>query len=96
MVHSTYLQTLSLLAVGLGLDHILCSSRGLPHQESVKVEEAASSYSWLHNFATALRASDSLASRTSFHKSFKVPCEQPELESTAGIKARVFTLDCFC
>jgi E3 ubiquitin-protein ligase HERC1 len=88
VVYSTYLQTLSLLAVGLGLDHILCSSQGLPHQESVKDEEVNSSYLWLHNFAASLRAAESLANRTPFHKSFKVSYEQSELENTTGMKAQ--------
>lgn len=94
IVHSIYLQTLCLLAVGLGLDRVLCLNQGLPHHGSVRVDETGSLYSWLSNFAIAIRAADSLATRTPFHESFTVAYERSEVDTSTKHRAQVCSRMC--
>ncbi|XP_068741343.1 probable E3 ubiquitin-protein ligase HERC1 [Montipora capricornis] len=78
LVHSPFLQSLCSLGIGLDVDKVLGdrrekqdSSLSLNDDNSVVPE-----WSWLHGFATAVRAADALTYRKPFPEEFSLPEEE--------------------
>jgi len=69
LVHSQYLQCLASLAVGLGLDNVLCHLARPPHSNS-GTHGLVPEWYWLHTFGIALRTAHALAHRHAFPATF--------------------------
>ena len=78
LVYSPFLQSLCALAVGLDIDKVLSDvSETQAALVSLNRENSlAPELSWLHCFATAMRAADALTYRKSFPEGFSVPDEE--------------------
>uniref|UniRef100_T1JES7 HECT-type E3 ubiquitin transferase n=1 Tax=Strigamia maritima TaxID=126957 RepID=T1JES7_STRMM len=79
LVHSTHLQCLCSLALGLNLDRLLCYPAHPPHHQPVKGEIATlPDWNWLLSYCSAMRAAESLLFKISFGSNFCVPFSAEE------------------
>lgn len=72
LVHSSFLQSLSSLAVGLNLEQLLSSEPIPPHHDPT-VTSTHSEWSWLSTFSTTVKSAEAFARSTSFPEEFSVP-----------------------
>ncbi|XP_053334016.1 probable E3 ubiquitin-protein ligase HERC1 isoform X3 [Clarias gariepinus] len=72
LVHSSFLQSLSSLAVGLNLDQLLSQEPVPPHHDPA-VTSAHSEWSWLTTFSTTVKSAEAFARCTAFPEEFTVP-----------------------
>ncbi|XP_061589686.1 probable E3 ubiquitin-protein ligase HERC1 isoform X2 [Cololabis saira] len=86
LVHSTFLQSLASLAVGLSLERHLCSYPRPPHHTCPKAHSCLSEWSWLLTYATTVRSAEAIASGTAFPESF-VDSEFQEMHDSNVVKA---------
>ncbi|XP_063305478.1 probable E3 ubiquitin-protein ligase HERC1 isoform X3 [Pelobates fuscus] len=80
LVHSPYMQCLASLAVGLTLEHLLCSPPIPPHHRTVPADPASwnpAEWAWLECFSTTIKAAEALARGAQFPESFSVPDLEP-------------------
>ncbi|XP_021370838.1 probable E3 ubiquitin-protein ligase HERC1 isoform X1 [Mizuhopecten yessoensis] len=73
LVHSSYLQCLASLAVGLSLEHVLCHNQTLIHHQHNAEDQdlLVTEWQWLLSYSAAIKSADALAQRTPFPDSFK-------------------------
>lgn len=72
LVHSSFLQSLSSLAVGLNLEQLLSREPVPPHHDPT-VTSMRSEWSWLSTFSTTVKSAEAFARSTSLPKEFTVP-----------------------
>lgn len=74
LVHSSYMQHLAILAVGLELDKPLCHELYAPHsRSSVNSRELViPEWQWLLSFSSAVKSAEALSNRTAFPESFRM------------------------
>ncbi|XP_053504408.1 probable E3 ubiquitin-protein ligase HERC1 isoform X7 [Ictalurus furcatus] len=72
LVHSSFLQSLSSLAVGLNLEQLLSREPVPPHHDPT-VTSTRSEWSWLSTFSTTVKSAEAFARSTSLPKEFTVP-----------------------
>ena len=92
LVHSTFLQSLASLAVGLSLEKYLCSYPRPPHHTCPNVHSCLPEWSWLLTYATTVRSAEAIASGTAFPESFVVS-EFQEVQDSNISKALVSRLN---
>lgn len=88
LVHSTFLQSLASLAMGLSLEKYLCSYPRPPHHTCRNAHSCLSEWSWLLTYATTVRSAEAIASGTAFPESF-IASEFPEVQDSNISKALV-------
>ncbi|KAM4527576.1 putative E3 ubiquitin-protein ligase HERC1 isoform 4-T4 [Odontesthes bonariensis] len=81
LVHSTFLQSLASLAVGLSLEKHLCSYPRPPHHTYPDAHSCLTDWSWLLSYATTVRSAEAIASGTAFPESFIVSDFQEEQDT---------------
>jgi len=99
LVHSTFLQSLASLAVGLSLEKHLCSYPRPPHHTYPDAHSCLTDWSWLLSYATTVRSAEAIASGTAFPESFIVSDFQEEQDTNitkalVSIKAIVVNRVC--
>ncbi|XP_062868147.1 probable E3 ubiquitin-protein ligase HERC1 [Trichomycterus rosablanca] len=72
LVHSTFLQSLASLAVGLNLDQLLSREPVPPHHDS-PAASGRSEWTWLLTFSVTVKSAEALARSSAFPESFAVP-----------------------
>nr|XP_022329995.1 probable E3 ubiquitin-protein ligase HERC1 isoform X2 [Crassostrea virginica] len=74
LVHSSYLQHLAILAVGLELDKPLCHELCAPHNRNSENtrELVIPEWQWLLSFSAAVKSAEALSNRTPFPESFRM------------------------
>lgn len=83
LVHSSFLQSLSSLAVGLNLEQLLSREPVPPHHDAV-VTSTHSEWSWLSTYSTTVKSADAFARATSFPEEFSVPEFQQNADSASS------------
>ncbi|XP_051890412.1 LOW QUALITY PROTEIN: probable E3 ubiquitin-protein ligase HERC1 [Pristis pectinata] len=73
LVHSIFLQSLSSLTVGLGLDQFLSRTTDPPHHKISTPEPVSPEWAWLATFSATIKSAEALAKGTSFPETFNVP-----------------------
>ncbi|XP_072108525.1 probable E3 ubiquitin-protein ligase HERC1 isoform X1 [Mobula birostris] len=73
LVHSIFLQSLSSLAVGLGVDHFLSRTAEPPHHKISTPEPLSHEWAWLSTFSATIKSAEALAKGTTFPEAFNVP-----------------------
>ncbi|XP_067888510.1 probable E3 ubiquitin-protein ligase HERC1 isoform X6 [Heterodontus francisci] len=73
LVHSTFLQSLASLTVGLCLDQFLTKAADPPHHKSSILEPVSSEWGWLATFSATIKSAEALAKGTAFPETFSVP-----------------------
>lgn len=92
LVHSSFLQSLSSLAVGLNLEQLLSSEPAPPHHDAAAVSSTRSEWSWLSTFSTTVKTAEAFARSASFPEEFTVP-ELLQNAEAASSKALVSESD---
>ncbi|XP_052792637.1 probable E3 ubiquitin-protein ligase HERC1 isoform X2 [Mya arenaria] len=69
LLHSSYLQAMCSLTVGLQLDKVLCYNPSPPHHTDVG-QGVIQEWHWLHSYSLALKASQSIVARQPFPQAF--------------------------
>ncbi|XP_034166972.2 probable E3 ubiquitin-protein ligase HERC1 isoform X4 [Pangasianodon hypophthalmus] len=72
LVHSSFLQSLASLAVGLNLEQLLSREPVPPHHDPA-VSSTHSEWSWLSTFSTTVKSAEAFVRSTSFPEEFTVP-----------------------
>ncbi|KAG2466568.1 HERC1 ligase, partial [Polypterus senegalus] len=72
LVHSAFLQSLASLAVGLGLDELLCRRHAPPHHLNRDFDLNSAEWGWLATFSTTIKSAEALAKGTAFPESFPI------------------------
>ncbi|CAH1796720.1 unnamed protein product [Owenia fusiformis] len=71
LTHSSYLQCLASLTVGLRLDEVLCFMPCPPHMKAQDVSQSMiSEWMWLYNYCSAIKASDAIYRKRTFPSAF--------------------------
>lgn len=91
LVHSSFLQSLSSLAVGLNLEQLLSREPVPPHHDA-SITPTHSEWSWLSTFSTTVKSAEAFARSTSFPEEFTVP-EFQQNTDTAESRAMVSQSD---
>ncbi|XP_041057144.1 probable E3 ubiquitin-protein ligase HERC1 isoform X1 [Carcharodon carcharias] len=73
LIHSTFLQSLASLTVGLCLDQFLTRTADPPHHKSSTLEPVSSEWGWLATFSATIKTAEALAKGTAFPETFSVP-----------------------
>ncbi|XP_062621584.1 probable E3 ubiquitin-protein ligase HERC1 [Saccostrea cucullata] len=90
LVHSSYMQHLAILAVGLELDKPLCHEPCAPHHVSSDNVQGLviPEWQWLLSFSAAVKSAEALSNRTPFPESFRMlnkdtrSCHAQSLDNT--------------
>ncbi|XP_060677251.1 probable E3 ubiquitin-protein ligase HERC1 isoform X1 [Hemiscyllium ocellatum] len=80
LVHSTFLQSLASLTVGLSLDQFLTRTAESPHHKNNNLEPVSPEWSWLATYSATIKSAEALAKGTAFPETFSVP----ELNQDSG------------
>ncbi|KAF7696652.1 hypothetical protein HF521_005070 [Silurus meridionalis] len=72
LVHSSFLQSLSSLAVGLNLEQLLSHEPVPPHHDPA-LSSTNSEWCWLSTFSTTVKSAEAFARSASFPEEFAVP-----------------------
>ncbi|KAI4901439.1 hypothetical protein NFI96_014722 [Prochilodus magdalenae] len=91
LVHSGFLQSLTSLAVGLSLDHLLSRQPVSPHHtgsstgsDALSAPSAQSEWAWLSTFSITVRSAEAFARGTTFPEAFTMPeLQQPGATDSA-------------
>ncbi|XP_043542936.1 probable E3 ubiquitin-protein ligase HERC1 isoform X3 [Chiloscyllium plagiosum] len=73
LVHSTFLQSLASLTVGLCLDQFLTRTAESPHHKNSNLEPVSPEWSWLATYSATIKSAEALAKGTAFPETFSVP-----------------------
>ncbi|XP_072428176.1 probable E3 ubiquitin-protein ligase HERC1 isoform X3 [Chiloscyllium punctatum] len=80
LIHSTFLQSLASLTVGLCLDQFLTRTAESPHHKNSNLEPVSPEWSWLATYSATIKSAEALAKGTAFPETFSVP----ELDQDSG------------
>lgn len=83
LVHSSFLQSLSSLAVGLNLEKLLSREPVPPHHDTT-VTSMHSEWSWLSTFTTTVKSAEAFARSTSFPEEFALSEFQQSVDTAAS------------
>lgn len=83
LVHSSFLQSLSSLAVGLNLEQLLSREPVPPHHDAT-VTCTRSEWGWLSAFCTTVKSAEAFARSTSFPEEFTASEFQQNADTTAS------------
>ncbi|XP_007895403.2 probable E3 ubiquitin-protein ligase HERC1 [Callorhinchus milii] len=86
LIHSTFLQSLASLTVGLCLDQLLSRPVEPPHHKHTGEDIPSTDWGWLATFSVTIKSAEALAKGSTFPEKFSVPNLTPVLE-TESIKA---------